>query len=501
MRIMKKLFIAIIILITINAYTYSQDISNNPPVPGFNDILKMILVKSLGVSDYMVTPGDVYEIFITMTNPRDFNNISQTFTLVLSNKYELEIPYIGVISASGMTYHSLRELVLKKIKEKITVQFIEFKLSAPGVFEVFVYGAVKTSIFANATSFSRITDLLLQVGLMSTSSFRNIQLFRGGKTITLDLIKYLNRGDLAQNPQLEPGDKIFIPFQRFFCEIKGAVLKPGMYELVEGETLADMLTLCGGILPVALSEKIQVMSIAAKADTTVEFLDMQSAASYKMKTGDIVQIKSKLENKGTLLVEGAFYDKPYNGTGVQLIPVVPAVFNLPYLKEYTLLSVLELIGGPTPYAQFEKSVIIRNGETIPIDVKTLWDKRDRVYDVKLEAYDHIIVPIQNLNVAISGYVYRPGVFPFASNKTVGDYLRLAGGLVVNAGDPGRIYKVEPSGKKIKSNFTDIVSPGTLLFVDRNNWIVIGEVVSQAEVITTFLTAVITLTTAIIALFN
>jgi hypothetical protein len=58
---------------------------------------------------------------------------------------------------------------------------------------------------------------------------------------TLDLYDYLLRGDTKNDVVLEQGDVVFVLVRGVRASISGAVLRPAIYELKPGQTLADLI--------------------------------------------------------------------------------------------------------------------------------------------------------------------------------------------------------------------------------------------------------------------
>src|SRR5207247_11150016 len=80
-----------------------------------------------------------------------------------------------------------------------------------------------------------------------------------GKAVaTLDLYDYLLRGDTRNDVRLETGDVVFVPTYQTRAEISGAVVRPGIYELKVGETLADLLHAAGGFRADAALKRLAV---------------------------------------------------------------------------------------------------------------------------------------------------------------------------------------------------------------------------------------------------
>lgn len=79
-----------------------------------------------------------------------------------------------------------------------------------------------------------------------TANLPGAMLLHDGKESPLDLDALLNRGQLAYNLPLAPGDRLFIPTLYNRIYVDGAVLHPGPYAFKPGDRLLDALTGSGG---------------------------------------------------------------------------------------------------------------------------------------------------------------------------------------------------------------------------------------------------------------
>src|SRR5207253_8517174 len=89
-----------------------------------------------------------------------------------------------------------------------------------------------------------------------------IDLRRLGRSVAaLDLDDDLLRGDTANDRRVETGDVVFVPLHGRRVQVTGAVLRPAIYELKEGETLVDLVRAAGGFRANALTERVAIHRI------------------------------------------------------------------------------------------------------------------------------------------------------------------------------------------------------------------------------------------------
>ena len=460
-----------------------QDFSQQLSYGIINRSASLILKSLLNSSEYLVTPGDVYRFTIKANR-----NISTS--LIVHNDYTLEIPYLGTINTKGLKYSQLREVIIKRIKETVPTDYIEFTLETPAEYEVFINGYVKKPGIIIANSTMRLTDVIgIAGGFKKQGSFRKIRLIRRDEaTSVIDLSLFSKTGDDRYNPNIKLGDRIFVPKAETIVKITGEVPFPGFFQLLQKETLKDLIKFAGGFLPEANSKEIEIQRILENGKYTSILINYNQNVDFKLHNGDIVSINSATLNAASIIVEGALYGKPNDGKlPIQLpkgelinIPhigkfnltlgktPVPIFVILPYYPGISLYDVLVRLGGPTPYAIVDKCSINNDekGKKIIFNVKTMWEHKEKASKILLEPEDHIIVPMEYQFVTVGGEVQSPGRFPYIYGKNVSDYIFFAGGMK-NTTNKDNIYLYGNNGKRLrKIDMNDKVSPEQIIFLDK-----------------------------------
>ena len=314
---------------------------------------KTLTKRILSATRYKLTPGDAYELIITIEE-------TTCYPLLLSDDYLLDIPFIGSVNVRGMLFSDLKKLIIQRIKARVPVQFVDFVLTSPALFDVFIYGGVKTPGIATVNPLSRVSDaILLAQGLVEGASFRTIELIRNDSQRILDLSRFASQADFSQNPLLEPGDKIYIPQAQRIVKIGGKIKYPGLYELLSGETLRDLLSYAGGGTPDAETDNISIRRIGNGGRIKVLTINRAQSEGFELKNGDTISVSSFLENPERITVDGALYGSPTSGDKPAVIPDRNIVVDLPYITGSTLLDVLKQMGGPTHRHTDEKTAGVR----------------------------------------------------------------------------------------------------------------------------------------------
>ncbi len=424
---------------------------------------------------YEPTPGDVYTLTMNFGINLDTGQASTTenIDVILQSDYTLELPYVGSINVRTLSYEELRREVATRVKARAFAQFVSLNLTAPAVFDVLVWGGVGQPGFQSVSSLTRLVDAIDAAGgTASSGSQRMVQVTRDGDTITHDLIRYTSGGDESQNPLLRPDDRIFVPTVEASVTLNGAVLRPGALEVLPGETIGDIIDLAGGLRPTAQIEKTSVSRLGENNRYEILRLDDVDLTSLPAKDGDIVTIPASTTTTDLIQVEGAIYPSPAEEGSPRSIPMQPILLDVPYTPGITVLRILERFGGPTPFAELDRSFVIRaeSSERSPIpDLGTIWEERAWDRDIPLSPGDRLVIPMKRLVVSVGGQVNSPGGFSFTSGYVVADYLELAGGIVEQDGSADRLFFAEPDGSLTRVSLETPVPVGSTIYVDRSGW--------------------------------
>jgi protein involved in polysaccharide export with SLBB domain len=441
---------------------------------------------------YKITPGDIYQLSIT-------TDTTSSFPLILQENYDIDIPYMGTINVKGMYFNDLRTMVTQGVKKVLRLaQFVSLTLQSPARFDVAVFGGVQKPGMVTVYPLSRVSEVIALAGKLPAGSYRQISLIRGEKKIAIDLLKYSAEGASEENPYLEPGDRIYVPPALLTVSLSGEVKFPGPYELIPGENLQALLAYAGGTLADARTASIEIVRFNPDGSTTQKILDLASGADSVLADSDRIRVPSIVENRDMVLVTGAVFGTPISTDKPIQIPPLPVSVNIPYTPGLSLISVLEALGGPTPYAKAREGLIIRKktGDRITVDMDALWASRDPAKDITLEPGDTVEVPIVN-EVFVAGEVRTPGKLPYNPALVVSDYLVASGGINPDTADANGIYFVDRTGLKTKVGLTSNVAPGTVIVVSPNAWIDTQKQLANITVVTAFVTSIVAFLTVVI----
>jgi protein involved in polysaccharide export with SLBB domain len=319
-------------------------------------------------------------------------------------------------------------------------------------------------------------------------------------------VRYLLLGDNAANPYLSDGDVVYVPPRSEMVHVYGSVYREGGYEFIEGETLAEVIGLAGGLRPEAFPDSIEVQRFAVSDPSVSQAMYPSAAgpslADFKVAGGDRVFVRA---------VDGWHEDAKVIVSGEVAHPGVYVIEE----GSETLRSLLARAGGLTERASLAEARLVRGSYAsirYPIEdgiqaasdlEQTLSDKDAQLaqtlgrepkgalalffeevfapegggLDPLVYGGDVIEVPRSSESVRVSGQVKHPGLVAYQPGKPYSHYIRSAGGFASGA-DLGGIRVV--TGQMLGVGGAE-VRPGDIIWVprksDRSFWQAVKDVVT------------------------
>jgi protein involved in polysaccharide export with SLBB domain len=285
-------------------------------------------------NDYKISLRDQFTVILSGSKDAIFNlNVKLDGTILF--------PELGAISVVGLSLKDVKDKLSQLIEQSYIGVNIDISIQNLSAKKITIVGAVKTPGTYLINPFSTITGALAYSGGISEiGSLRDIKLIRNNEEIfSFDLYDLLIRGDRSKDLTIEAGDTLLINSASQFVEISGAVKRPAIYEILEGETIKDIVDFALGF-----------DQTANKSNISVSFLDLNEAAIVKKNISSLDQsLESALsvnvfnyvsDDTSNIQVLGAleepgFYDiKKYNN-------LESLIANLKFVDVYPWLGVLE----------------------------------------------------------------------------------------------------------------------------------------------------------------
>jgi protein involved in polysaccharide export with SLBB domain len=368
---------------------------------------------------YRIGPGDYLDI--TVYGYQEFNR-----TLIVEPSGAINVPYVGVVSVSGLTIKEARAKLnqvfsgngyhtLKNNSSELAVNLKEVR----GI-DVTVVGAKVPGRYTVPGVASPYHVLHLAGGPAAKGSYRSIQLLRNGEVVaTIDLYELLVSGTKHDDIRLEDGDVIFIPTYKARVNLGGEFKRVYAYEVLPGETLDKVFEWSGGFTEQAYKEKVYVERVGpygfyADVVTTNQF------SSFALQGGDFIvadTLRDLVRNR--IAIAGGVQFPGYYAVSAGL----------------TAQSLIDLAGGLREGGR---------GEYVVVSQRSIEGKRsyrsisgENLTSLNLLEGDSILVPMDQMfrkqfEISVRGEVSTPGSLPFGPGITLYDALIMSGGFTGDA---------------------------------------------------------------------
>ncbi|MBQ0094265.1 MAG: SLBB domain-containing protein [Bacteroidetes bacterium] len=325
----------------------------------------------------------------------------------------------------GMTLAQAREAVRKKLASHYSFRpdQIAVTISTARTMTVSIYGEVGVAGGFTVSALNTAFNALAAAGgPTEIGSVRNIQLSRGGKTSTLDLYKYMN-GTGMGSFDLQNGDIMFVPVAQKLVSIEGSVIRPMRYEMVDGETVRDLIDYAGGLKYNVYPEYLQVERMENGEKRYIEYnlnSVMNGTQRVDLANGDIVRVREAskpIENY--VAIEGAvFYGGNYD---LETNSSLKALIDKAQLK-YTAKTNFAFVERTRPDETVEFLTVPFPGENGNPDFQL--QGRDKVRITEQADYRDVA------QIEVRGQVRDPFTRTFGLNDrmTVTQAIEYAGGL-------------------------------------------------------------------------
>lgn len=433
---------------------YGRNIFNNKSLT-FEPQMNMATPQN-----YVLGPGDLLVIDV-------YGASQDALKLTVSPDGDITIPGFGPIQVSGITVSAAQTKIQRKLGDHYENSSIKTTLGQTRTIMVNVMGEVRTPGTYTLSAFATVFHALYRAGgINSLGTLRNIKVFRQGRLITVvDVYEFILNGRLAGNVRLQDNDVIQVGTYDCIVDVEGNVKRPMAYEMRKGESLATLLKYCGGLRGDAYKKSLRVerRNGQMKSVHNVEEFDF---ADFKVEDGD------------EITVEG-IYDRYENMVEVKGAVWRPGKYELGD-KITSVRSLIEQAQGLTEEAMTSRAVMRRmkpnrTQEVISIDLEGIMN--GSVADMPLENEDVLFIPTlaehQNLRtLTITGEVIFPGVYEYADNMTLEDFILQAGGLT----DRASATKIDVSRRLRDPNAKEagMEVAKTFSFSLKDNYVVDGE---------------------------
>ena len=373
-------------------------------------------------NDYVIGAGD--KLFIDI-----YGQSENYYQVEVSPDGYAILENVGPVNLNGLTLKDAKTRLISRLNKiylgiNQNLTFVNISVGIPRALRVNIVGEVNLPGTYNFSAFNTMYNAIyIAGGITENATLREIKLYRDNKLInTVDIYKYLTKGDGTSNIRLENNDLIVVGPYTNRVIIEGSVKKPGKFEVKDGESLSDLLFYAGGLSENAFKKAIKLTRII---DDKYKVVDVNSDQFdfFQPKPGDKYLVDKVIEKyNNRVIIKGAVYR--------------PGTFSI--TEKMTIKDLIEKAEGLKSDVFLNKAYITRTNpdySTSNISVNL----KDELNSLSFKLQEEDIVNILSINdlseekyIQISGEVNNPGIFLFSQNFSLQDIILLAGGFNDNA---------------------------------------------------------------------
>ena len=372
----------------------------------------------------------------------------------------------GPIQLAGLTVQQAQARLRSQLGSRYQSSQIRMGVGQTRTITINIAGEVKMPGTYTMSAFATVFNALYMAGgVNDLGTLRNIKVYRNNRLIsTVDIYDYIINGKATGNVRLTDNDMIIVDAYDCLVSIDGRVKRPMYYEMKQGESMKSLLKYAGGFAGDAYRNSVRVIrrSGALYSVHTVNEFDM---GSFHMADGDSVTVDSIVKRFSNMAeVKGAvFRPGPYQIGG----------------ELTTVRSLIEQAGltedAFTAHAVMHRMKEDRTLEVLSVDIASIMD--GSVPDVVLRNEDVLYVPsrkevTENQTLTIHGEVQYPGIYKYAENETIEDFILQAGGLT----DAASTAKVDVARRVVDPSATSSLDSiaQTFSFALKDGFVIDGD---------------------------
>lgn len=384
--------------------------------PNFEPNLKMATPVN-----YVLGPDD--ELLVTVYGVQEYNG-----ELLVSDEGNINIPNVGQVRVAGLTIEAATQKIktvmgnsgypyLKNGGSKLSVTLNKIRS-----IKVTVIGANRPANYTLSSLSTVFNVLYVAGGPTEFGSFREIELVRNNRVERkVDLYRMLLKGDQSDNVGLKDNDIIRIPVYKKRVEIQGQVKRPGIFEVLPGESFQQIVDFASGFTDTAYTAVVKTFQNSDR-ERKVKDLVAADFSQYQPQSGDVFVV-SKILNR--------FQNR---------VKINGAVFRPDAYELTNGLTVAELIrraDGLKEDAYTGRAQVIRLQEDLSRSILSFDVRKalngDATNNLLLKREDEVLISSvldlrDSFKITIQGEIRMPGEYNYVDNLTLRDVILQAGGF-------------------------------------------------------------------------
>ena len=286
-------------------------------------------------ANYRLGPGDRLVLILT-------GDVEASYQLPVTREGFVVIPQVGQLFVANLTLGELDRVLASRLARvysgvrgnnsgttRFSVSVARLRSN-----QVYVVGDVRRpGSYVVSSAGTALTALYAAGGPTTNGSLRSVEIRRGGRTVdVLDVYDYLIRGDASHDVRLQTGDVVFVPVHGRRVRILGQIARPATYEMLDTETLADLLRNAGGFKAAASQQRVLIDRILPPADRTPgrarvtvdvdsPLLAAATGPAVPLQNGDVVRVFSVADRvRNRIFVEGNVFQPGAQGITARNAP-------------------------------------------------------------------------------------------------------------------------------------------------------------------------------------
>ena len=410
--------------------------------------------------NYVLGPGDAVNVDVWGASHNSFQS-------TVSPDGTIHIEGFGPVSVSGLTVEQANARLRSQLGARYQSSKIRLTVGQTKTIIVNVMGEVNVPGTYTLSAFSTVFNALYMAGGISEiGTLRNIKVFRNNRQIsTVDVYDYILNGKQTGNVRLADNDVIIVGPYESLVNITGKVKRPMYYEMKKTESVGALLNYAGGFTGDAYKKSVRIIRKTGQQYSVFNVSEFDMA-KFPVSDEDSVSVDSVLPRFANMIeVKGAVFRPGMYEVGGNIQTVRQLIESAEGVTEEAF----------TPHAILHRMKSDRTLEMMAIDLQGILN--GTVSDIPLRNEDVLFVPTkkdmqEEKTITIHGQVRNPGVYKYADNETLEDFVLQAGGLT----DAASIVKVDVA-RRLK-NPSATTAPDTLAqtfsFALKDGFVIDGE---------------------------
>ena len=409
--------------------------------------------------NYILGPGDAVYIDI-------YGASQKTIESTVSPDGEVTIEGFGPVQVSGLTVAQANARLRSTLGARYSSSKIKLTVGQTRSIMINVMGEVKNPGTYTLPAFATVFHALYMAGgTNDIGTMRNIKVYRNNRLVSVvDISDYILNGKLTGNVRLADNDVISVGPYDCLVNITGKVKRPMYYEMKRNESVGTLLKYAGGFTGDAYKKSVRIVRKTGR-EYSVYNVDEFDMSAFHLADEDSVSVDSILPRFSNMVeVKGAVFRPGMYQVGGDINSVKTLIEHADGLREEAF----------TARAVMHRMKKDRTLEVVPVDVEGILD--GTVPDIPIQNNDVLFIPtkqemMEEQTITIHGEVQYPGIYRYADNETLEDFVLQAGGLKQTAST----VKVDVSRRIVnpKALTTDSVIARTYTFALKDGFVIDG----------------------------